>query len=438
MRAAASLCLAAACLGLASCSLFGKKSSTQPAAPAGTGNNPARSAPGSQAERNVPPEVNGVLAGRVIDSYDHAPPPTFIQVVAAGENGNKGPPTEVEVDAQGYFTIQRLHPGQHYELIARTRDGQPRLAGRTWATPPNARVLIFMSSDFATGSTPPAPGAPAIPGQRNRAGNGQPAPQFPEKSGENGTGEGQRDPSKTSSINGPGARGAEIGTPTRIDDADASPPVRPNQPRRDIRPQDTARGSDDLTRNDAPLTNIPSATTGRETAPEAAEPAGIPAAATRVPSCVLTGRQLENFALYDLTGQPWEYRRHRGKLVLLDFWGTWCVPCRNAIPHLRILQETYGRAGLEVIGIAYESGTFPEQVRRVEGVAERLHINYKLLLGVDSEISPCPVRTQFGVRNFPTLFLLDENNRIIWHAEGLDEERLQDLTMLIKQKLRAR
>ena len=54
------------------------------------------------------------------------------------------------------------------------------------------------------------------------------------------------------------------------------------------------------------------------------------------PSCVLTGQQLYNFALTDLNGQPWEFRNHRSKLVLLDFWGSWCMHCLNSIPHLRI------------------------------------------------------------------------------------------------------
>ena len=156
----------------------------------------------------------------------------------------------------------------------------------------------------------------------------------------------------------------------------------------------------------------------------------------RVPSCVLTGKQLDNFALFDLSGQPWEYRSHRGRLVLLDFWGTWCVYCLQSMPRLRILQDTYGRDGLEVIGIAYEDGNPQEQARKVASVRDRLQINYRLLLG--SDMTTCPVKTQFRVTRFPTLILLDENNRIIWREEGLDDYRFQDLSMLIRQHLRSR
>src|SRR5262249_6750313 len=111
---------------------------------------------------------------------------------------------------------------------------------------------------------------------------------------------------------------------------------------------------------------------------------------TRIPSCVLVGKQLHNFALNDVEGRPWEFRKHRrGRLVLLDFWHTLCPPCHAAVPHLRILQEKYGYAGFEVVGIACEpgSGSDREKAQRVIAVAQRLRTNYPLLLsGKD-----CPV-----------------------------------------------
>jgi thiol-disulfide isomerase/thioredoxin len=151
---------------------------------------------------------------------------------------------------------------------------------------------------------------------------------------------------------------------------------------------------------------------------------------------VLTGRQLDNFALNDLFGQPWEYRNNRSRLALLDFWGTWCMPCRQAIPHLNILQNNYGRYGLKVVGIAYEYGTLQERLRKVQDVRNHLGINYQLLLGSDFET--CPVKTQFAIGNFPTMVLLDENSRIIWRCEGFDAGRLQELEMLIKLQLHLR
>src|SRR5262249_37421478 len=155
------------------------------------------------------------------------------------------------------------------------------------------------------------------------------------------------------------------------------------------------------------------------------------------PSCLLTGQILHNFALNDLNGQPWEYRvNRRGRLVLLDFWETKCVPCQYAIPHLKGWQQLYGAYGLEVVGIAYEEGTPQERCQKVNRLRQRLGINYRLLMGSDR--SQCPVKIQFGVVAFPTLVLLDEDGRIIWRSEGLGAGQIEELENIIKQRLGVR
>jgi thiol-disulfide isomerase/thioredoxin len=429
VRAVGCLCVAACCLlGLGGCSLFGKKSQTRdnprPAAPpAGADFAPPAPTPSGVADRAPPPDVNGLLAGRVVDSYDRPPPPTFIQVVSAQEGPNsKGAPIEAAADSMGFFMIRGLQPGQHYQLIARTRNGEAKLAGSAWATPPNPRVLIHISQDFYTPNTPAAPAPPAVPGQKATPG-GTPAPNWPGKTGDKGA-------------NDPAKRAADIGTPRKADDGAPPASAIPAQPRAEVRPQDMVDSGQVAA---APVVDIPGPGGGgravASTAPSYT--AAIPAVATRVPSCVLTGRQLENFALYDLNAQPWEFRnQRRGRLVLLDFWGTWCVPCRQAIFHLKALQENYGRFGLEVIGIAYEEGPLQDQIRKVQGVRDRMGMNYRLLLG--SGMGNCPVKTQFGITQFPTLVLLDEGSRIIWRQEGIDPYRLQELDMIIRQRLQIR
>jgi thiol-disulfide isomerase/thioredoxin len=161
-----------------------------------------------------------------------------------------------------------------------------------------------------------------------------------------------------------------------------------------------------------------------------------PETATRVPSCVLVGRQLHNFALYDLNGQPWEFRQRRGRLVLLDFWGSWCLYCVQAIPHLNGLQQQFGPRGLEVIGIAYEDGMPQERVHKVERVCRARQVNYRVLMGGDR--TTCPVRTQFAVSAWPTLVLLDEEGQILWRGEGLNSQQIQELELLIRRRLSGR
>jgi thiol-disulfide isomerase/thioredoxin len=169
------------------------------------------------------------------------------------------------------------------------------------------------------------------------------------------------------------------------------------------------------------------------------EQPSLPAGPAQVPSCVLTGEVLYNFALNDLSGRPWEYRRdRRGRLVLLDFWSTDCLPCRYAIPHLKIWQNRYGPYGLEVIGIAYEKGTPEQQAAKANLVGTNMDIRYRLLLGADAAPTTCPVRAQFRVASFPTVVLLDETGRIIYRSEGLGAEQIKDVDLIIRQRLGVR
>jgi thiol-disulfide isomerase/thioredoxin len=453
VRAVGYVCFAACCMALASCGTFGKKSPFKPKEPPRQSANtgwppPPDGAESPLSERAPPPRVGGLLAGRVLDSYDRPPPPTYIRVVFAGDAQDaKNSPLEVATDSQGYFTIQGLQAGQHYQLIARTRDGDPKLAGTTWATPPNPRILIFMSQDFATANTPAAPPPPAAPGQKPGAPavpppkRSQPSADASEGTPGKSAGEANRDPAKSSNSNGTAAGGATIGPPMKLNEP-AQVPAAPRSavpppPRTEIRTQDIADTPEGGARV-PPVTNIPAQPDlGRRPAPDppsAAPPS--PGPATQVPSCVLTGKQLHNFALYGLDARPWEYRYHQGRVVLLVFWETACLPCRAAIPHLKIFQNRYGPNGLEIIAIAYEEGSLQEQIRKLQTVYDRLEINYRLLLG--GEVASCPVRNQFAVNAFPTLVLLDEHNRIIWRQQGLDAYKLQELEMLIRLQLRAR
>jgi thiol-disulfide isomerase/thioredoxin len=381
--------------------------------------------------------MGGLLAGQIIDGLNRRPPPTFIQVSSAAEGG--GPNRvimDVEANSDGYFTIERLEPGKSYQLIARARYGDRILAGATVATPPNPTVLIQISEDLARPSTPPLPGPPAIPGGARPTPSPATTPAAPLVGG-------------TDPLWGP-PRGAADAKREVAPPADLKPPVKGNDANPSqaapaapaagsVRPESIAEKG--LAQADPPVSipsPAPTLPSALPPAPPATAVAPAPQAASSerslpVPSCVLIGDRLHNFALYDLYGKPWEYSQHRGRLVLLDFWATNCLPCLHAIPHLKSLQDSYGQWGLEVVGIAYEQGDFWSQAQKVQQVRGRLGINYRLLLGSDREREPCPVRKQFQVRAFPTVFLL-ENDQIIKSWEGL-EGHWQDLELLIKQRL---
>ncbi len=83
-----------------------------------------------------------------------------------------------------------------------------------------------------------------------------------------------------------------------------------------------------------------------------------------------------DFSLQDLNGQPLELANYRGKVVLLDFWATWCTPCRGEDPSFVEFQNKYREQGLQVIGISMDDG--PKPVREFY---QEFKMNYPVALG---------------------------------------------------------
>jgi thiol-disulfide isomerase/thioredoxin len=417
VRVAACISLVALCLGMVGCSTLWKRGTASSAGADHAAPTPIIPRPETAADR--PPGVGGLLAGQVLDNYQQKPPPTFIQVVALKEgNENQAAPIEVAVNTQGYFTILGLQPGRHYQLIARAKDGERVMAGTAYATPPNPKVVIRISEDFVTASTPPVPGDPAYPAAKGTTKKDETA-----KQPSSGSPSRDKDP-KASATGGPQAKGSvQLGSPVVPSPASIQAPQGSLTP---TRPQDFVDRRDLMAKGFDPGPADMSGPWG---------PA--PTIQTRVPSCVVRNNTLENFALYDLDGQVWDYRRtHHGRLVLLDFFGSWCIPCRQAIPEMIDLQARYGAFGLDVVGIAYEEeGTPQEQVQRLKGLRDRMGVNYRILVG---DMNTCPVKSQFGVTNFPTLVLLDEVGRILQVSQGLTGAKKQQLEAEIKWRLGVR
>ena len=88
-------------------------------------------------------------------------------------------------------------------------------------------------------------------------------------------------------------------------------------------------------------------------------------------------REAPSLTLKDLQGRTLRLSDYRGKVVLLNFWATWCPPCGAEIPDLIKLQKEYGRQGLQVLGVTYP----PERQARVLRFTRRLKVNYPVALG---------------------------------------------------------
>lgn len=111
-----------------------------------------------------------------------------------------------------------------------------------------------------------------------------------------------------------------------------------------------------------------------------------------------------DFNLKTLDGKSLQLSALKGKVVLLDFWATWCPPCRQEIPHFKELYDQYRGKGLEIIGVALDDGGEKD----VAPFARQNQINYPLVAAGGQELA----QRYGGIRGIPTTFLIDKQGRI--------------------------
>lgn len=134
----------------------------------------------------------------------------------------------------------------------------------------------------------------------------------------------------------------------------------------------------------------------------------------KLTSAKLTGEgaKIPAFTATDLDGKIFDSRRLEGKYWLIDFWGSWCQPCRASHPELRKLYEKYRSAGLEILGIAYESGPMDSQLSQWKKAIKEDQINWRHILNSAEN----DLVKKFGVTSFPTKLLVDADGNIVYRS----------------------
>ena len=117
-----------------------------------------------------------------------------------------------------------------------------------------------------------------------------------------------------------------------------------------------------------------------------------------------------NFDLATLDGRRVKLSDYRGKAVLLNFWATWCSPCKVEMPWFVDLQKKYGNEGLVILGVAMDDSEAP----KIAQFATEMGVNYPVLLGTDK------VSEDYGnVEFLPTSFYIDRDGKIVGKGTGL-------------------
>jgi peroxiredoxin len=134
-------------------------------------------------------------------------------------------------------------------------------------------------------------------------------------------------------------------------------------------------------------------------------------------------REHPEFALKDLSGKSWTFSELRGKVVLVNFWATWCPPCRKEMPDLETLYGRFGSKGLVVLGIS------DEEAAKVEPFIRERKVSFPVLLDPGRKVNE-----MFVVEGIPKSFVYDRNGKLV--AQSIDmRTQKQFLEMLGKAGL---
>lgn len=131
------------------------------------------------------------------------------------------------------------------------------------------------------------------------------------------------------------------------------------------------------------------------------------------------GAPAPNFSLPDRSGRTFSLSDFRGRPLLVDFWATWCGPCRETMPEVQRMHQKYGNQ-LQVVGINIEGKSQDVLSYLDEG-------GYTFPVLFDSGNWDSIVATNYGVSSIPRTFLIDRNGRVLYegHPQGLTEEQIQ-------------
>ena len=111
-----------------------------------------------------------------------------------------------------------------------------------------------------------------------------------------------------------------------------------------------------------------------------------------------------DFTLKDINGKSVDLNTHKGKVILLDFWATWCPPCKKEIPGFIELYKTYSERGFVVLGVSMD-----DSIKDVQKFAKQFKMNYPVLVGYERE----DIRKAYApMPGFPTTFIIGRDGKI--------------------------
>ena len=149
--------------------------------------------------------------------------------------------------------------------------------------------------------------------------------------------------------------------------------------------------------------------------------------ATGVASSGLTGQEAPDFVLKSSSGENLRLSEHRGDVVMINFWATWCGPCRQEMPLLDDLHARYSRVGFSLLGVNIDDDS-----RRAMQMIDELGVHFPVLFDQEKEVSKL-----YNVEAMPVTVLVDRSGTVrhVHHGykPGYEEKYLTEIRALLRE-----
>jgi peroxiredoxin len=129
--------------------------------------------------------------------------------------------------------------------------------------------------------------------------------------------------------------------------------------------------------------------------------------------------------LVTTSGQPVTLANYKGYVLVMDFFATWCIPCKESIPHMNALNRKYGKQGLQVLGVSVDEGG----EREVKNFIAERKISYPVA------VAPEDLQTEYGLRSIPTIYVINKKGLVAEKYQGFSEQTGRAMEETIKRLL---
>ena len=146
---------------------------------------------------------------------------------------------------------------------------------------------------------------------------------------------------------------------------------------------------------------------------------------TQLLAALKVGQPAPNFKVVTTSGQPVSLDNYKGYVLAIDFFTTWCPPCKATIPHLVEMNRKYGKQGFQILGQSMDE----DGELAVKAFIDEYHINYPVAL------APQQIQTDYGIVSVPVMYIIDKKGKVAEVYRGFSDEIGRSMENLVKKLL---